>query len=348
MKKMLLLLLLACGLVKGYAQGQLVKGKITDDANKPLSGATITLKGTTQFTTTTDEYGNFQINTGTQVKPVLVVSFVGFLNEEYALKGRSDFSIRMQPDPRTLGDVIVVGYGTHRKRDITGASSSVKADEIAKRPLTRLEQALQGTVSGVAVVSPNGQPGQALRVKIRGANSITGGTDPLYVIDGNIGSGSDVNVADVESIEVLKDAASTAIYGSRGSNGVVLITTKTGTAGHARVGLEFWNRNDKVPKELNLMGPYDFANAVDSQFIAQGSAPAFTTQQLNDFKSGAVKGTDWQKAVQQSPMVQNYQVDVTGGSDAAKYYVFSGLILITPVSSLTHGIREHLYGRISI
>jgi TonB-linked SusC/RagA family outer membrane protein len=325
MKKMLLLLLLACGLMKGYAQGQLVKGKITDDTNKPLSGATISLKGTT-VTTTTDEYGNFQINTGTQVKPVLVVSFVGFLNEEFALKGRTDFSIRMQQDPRTLGDVIVVGYGTQRKRDITGASSSVKADEIAKRPITRLEQALQGTVSGVAVVSPNGQPGQALRVKIRGANSITGGTDPLYVIDGNIGSGSDVNVADVESIEVLKDAASTAIYGSRGSNGVVLITTKSGIAGHARVGLEFWNRNDKVPKELNLMGPYDFARSVNAQFIATGSTAAFTAQQLSDFQSGAVKGTNWQKAVQQSPMVQNYQADVAGGSDAVKYYFSLGYL----------------------
>ncbi|HXB43301.1 MAG TPA: TonB-dependent receptor [Puia sp.] len=325
MKKILLLLLLAAGLTRGLAQGQLVKGKISDENNKPLAGATVTIKGTT-VTTSTDESGNFQINTGNQVKPVLVITFVGYFIEEYQVKGRTNFTIRLQQDTRTLGDVIVVGYGVQRKRDITGASSSVKADEIAKRPLTRLEQALQGTVSGVSVVSPNGQPGQGLRVKIRGANSITGGTEPLYVIDGNIGSGSDVNVADVESIEVLKDAASTAIYGSRGSNGVVLITTKSGIAGHARVGFEFWDRKDKVPKELDLMGPYDFARSVNAQFIAQGSAAAFTPQQLSDFQSGAVKGTDWQKAVQQSPWVQNYQADVSGGSDAVKYYFSFGYL----------------------
>ena len=325
MKKILLLLLLAAGLTKGNAQGQLVKGKITDENNKPLSGATVTIKGTS-VTTSTDESGNFQINTGNQVKPVLVVTYVGYLTQEYAVRGRSNFTVSLQPDARTLGDVVVVGYGVQRKRDITGASSSVKADEIAKRPLTRLEQALQGTVSGVSVVSQNGQPGQGLRVKIRGANSITGGTDPLYVIDGNIGSGADVNVADVESIEVLKDAASTAIYGSRGSNGVVLITTKSGIAGHARVGFEFWDRNDKVPKELDLMGPYDFARSVNAQFAGQGTAGGFTDQELADFKSGAVKGTDWQKAVQQSPWVQNYQADVSGGSDAVKYYFSFGYL----------------------
>ena len=309
MKKILLLLLLAAGLNKGNAQGQLVKGTITDENNNPLSGATVTIKGTT-LTTSTDESGNFQINTGSQLNPVLVATYVGYLNEEYPVKGRSNITVRLQQDSRTLGDVVVVGYGVQRKRDITGASSSVKAAEIAKRPLTRLEQALQGTVSGVSVVSPNGQPGQGLRVKVRGANSITGGTEPLYVIDGNIGAGADVNVADVESIEVLKDAASTAIYGSRGSNGVVLITTKSGVAGRARVGFEFWDRNDKVPKELNLMGAYDFARSTNAQFAGQGTAGGFTDQEIADFKSGAVKGTDWQKAIQRSPWVQNYQVDV--------------------------------------
>jgi len=271
MKKTLMLLLLAFGLIGANAQGQVVKGKITDDNNKPLAGATVTLKGTTT-TTSTDESGNFQISTGTQVNPVLVVSYIGYLNREYSVKGTANFTVRLQEDPRTLGDVIVVGYGTAKKADVTGASSSVKAAEISKRPLTRIEQALQGTVSGVSVISPNGQPGQGLRIKVRGANSITGGTDPLFVIDGNIGGGSDVNVNDVESIEVLKDAASTAIYGSRGTNGVVLITTKSGQSGKPRVGFEFWDRKDKVPKELKLMGPYDFARSVNAQFASRGRA----------------------------------------------------------------------------
>ncbi len=319
MKKVLLLLLMAIGLIGANAQGQLVKGKITDENNKPLAGATVALKGT-PVTTTTDESGAFQINTGTQTAPVLVVSFVGYLNLEYPVKGRTDFTISLQPDTRTLGDVVVVGYGTQKKSDITGASSSIKAAEIAKRPLVRLESALQGTTSGVAVTTANGQPGTAPRVKIRGANSITGSTEPLYVIDGNIGSGSDVNPNDVESLEILKDAASTAIYGSRASNGVVLITTKSGQTGKPKIGFSAWTRNDRIPRELSLMDPYNFALAVNNQNVSTGGAAAFSDQQLADLKSGAVKGTDWQKALQRKPWVQNYQLDLSGGSEAVRYY----------------------------
>jgi TonB-linked SusC/RagA family outer membrane protein len=338
MKKVLLLLLLATGLTSANAQGQIVKGIITDESNKPLAGATVTLKGTT-VTTTTDESGNFQINTGTQVSPVLAVSFVGYLNREYAVRGRSQLSIQLQQDIRTLGDIVVIGYGTQKKSDITGASSSIKAAEIAKRPLVRLEQALQGTTSGVAVTSPNGQPGQGLRVKIRGANSITGTTEPLYVIDGNIGNGSDVNPADVESMEVLKDAASTAIYGSRASNGVVLITTKSGQAGKTRVDVSAWASKNKIPRELSLMGPYDFARSVNAQFAATGTAAAFTAQQLSDFQSGAVKGTDWQRSLHTQPWVQNYQMALSGGSDNVRYY-FSGGYLSQPGIILNQWYRK--------
>jgi TonB-linked SusC/RagA family outer membrane protein len=325
MKKVLLLLLVVIGLTRANAQGQLVKGKIMDENNKPLVGATVTLKGTT-VTTSTDESGTFQINTGTQTSPVLVVSFVGYLNQEYPVRGRTGFTITLQPDTHTLGDVVVVGYGTQKKSDITGASSSIKATEIAKRPLVRMEEALQGTTSGVAVTSPNGQPGQGLRVKIRGANSITGSTEPLYVIDGNIGSGSDVNPSDIESMEVLKDAASTAIYGSRASNGVVLITTKSGSSGKPRIDFTGWGRHDQIPRELDLMGPYDFARSVNAQFIATGGAAAFTDQQLADFKSGAVKGTDWQKALHKTAWVQNYQLGLSGGGEAVRYYFSLGYL----------------------
>ncbi len=320
--------MLAFGLFQGFAQSQTVKGKITDENNNPLAGATVTLKGTTT-STTTDASGNFQIATDNQVRPVLVISYIGYLNQEYSVKGGNQVSIRLEQDSRSLGDVVVVGYGVQKKSDVTGASSSVTAKEIAKRPLTRLEQALQGTTSGVYVISPNGQPGQGLRVKIRGANSITGSTEPLYVIDGVIGSGSDVNVNDVQSIEILKDAASTAIYGSRGSNGVVLITTKSGSTGRAKIGVTAWVRHDQMPKELDLMGPYDFARSVNAQFEAQGSTAAFTDQQLADFKSGAVKGTDWQKALHTTAWVQNYQVDLSGGSEAVRYY-FSASYLNQP------------------
>lgn len=320
-----MVLLVALGLIRANAQGQVVRGKVTDDNNRPLPGATVTLKGTT-ISTTSDTTGSFQLNTGNQVDPVLVVSYIGYLNREFPVRGRSEITIGLQPDQQTLGDVVVVGYGVQRKSDITGASSSIKAAEIAKRPLVRLEQALQGTTSGVAVTSPNGQPGQGLRVKIRGANSITGSTEPLYVIDGNIGSGSDVNPADVESLEVLKDAASTAIYGSRASNGVVLITTKSGSSGKPRIGFSGWARHDQIPRELDLMSPYDFARSVNAQFAATGNPAAFTDQQLADFKSGKTPGTDWQKALHKTAWVQNYQLDLSGGSDAVRYYFSLGYL----------------------
>ncbi|WP_431209849.1 TonB-dependent receptor plug domain-containing protein [Puia sp. P3] len=229
-----------------------------------------------------------------------------------------------------------------KKSDITGASSSVKAAEIAKRPLVRMEQALQGTTAGVAVLSPNGQPGQGLRVKIRGANSITGGTEPLYVIDGNIGNGTDVNPADIESLEVLKDAASTAIYGSRASNGVVLITTKSGGVGSPKLTVNAWAQKNKIPRELDLMQAYDFARSVNAQFVAQGGSAAsqpFSAQQLSDFKSGAVKGTDWQRALHTEPWVQNYQASLSGGSDNVRYY-FSGGYLSQPGIILNQWYRK--------
>jgi TonB-linked SusC/RagA family outer membrane protein len=318
MKKMLLLLLLACGLVQGYAQEKSVKGKVTDEANKPLAGATVTLKGTT-VTTTTDESGNFQINTGTQVRPVLVITFVGFLNEEYVIKGRTDFMIHLQQDPRTLGDVIVVGYGTQRKRDVTGATATIKADEIAKRPLVRVEQALQGTTSGVVVQSNSGQPGQGLSVRIRGTNSITGGNDPLYVIDGFIGGSIEsLSMADIESLEILKDASATAIYGSRGSNGVVIITTKTGRPGKARIDFDPWFSKASIPKKLSLMNAYQFAIATNAYNASLGQSASFSPAQVSAFQANPA-GTDWQDAVTQKPWIQNYQLSVSGGSDAVQY-----------------------------
>ena len=155
------------------------------------------------------------------------MTFVGYLNSELAIGKGSYFEVQLKHNAQTLNDVIVVGYGTQRKRDVTGAISTVRPDENAHRPLVKVEQALQGTAPGVAVQSSNGMPGNPLSVRIRGTNSITGSNEPLYVIDGYIGGtiGS-INPADIESMEILKDASASAIYGSRASNGVVIITTR--------------------------------------------------------------------------------------------------------------------------
>jgi TonB-linked SusC/RagA family outer membrane protein len=295
-----------------------IHGKILNENGEPLVGATVTVKGTT-INALTDDQGNFHINTGDQVRPVLVVSFVGYLSEQYPLKGHDNFTIKLRQDIRSL-DVVIVGYGEQRKRDVTGSISTVKAEEIAKRPVTRVEQALQGTTAGVAVQSANGMPGTPLSVRIRGVNSITGSNEPLYVIDGYIGANlSSINPSDIESLEILKDASATAIYGSRASNGVVIISTKTGHDGAPRLNVGTWVQKDEMPKYLKLMDAYDFANAVNTQIANTSNAgPAFSAAQLSGFKTNP--GTDWQRAATQKPTVGNYEASVSGGQPNSKYF----------------------------
>ena len=316
MRKILLLLFFAFSIYLVHAQDQVIKGRVMDEAGQPLAGATVTIKATGS-STTTDAQGNFQLNPGKRINPTLVISYVGYADVEVKATGAS-LTVTLRQDARALNDVVVVGYGTQRKRDVTGATASIKADEIAKRPLVRVEQALQGTTSGVVVQSNSGQPGQGLSVRIRGTNSITGGNDPLYVIDGFIGANIEsLNMADIESLEILKDASATAIYGSRGSNGVVIITTKTGKVGKARIDFDPWFSKAMLPKKLDLMNSYQFATAVNTQFTSVGQSAAFSPAQLTAFKSNP--GTDWQDAVTQKPWIQNYQLSVSGGSDAVKY-----------------------------
>ena len=320
MKKCLLLLLLALSLLKTNAQDKTVKGKITDEAGKPLSGATVTVKGT-NVSASTDENGNFQINTGNVLNPVLTVSYIGYESFDYSYKGNSGFTVRLHQDARTLGDVIVIGYGVQRKRDVTGATTEVKAEQIVKKPVVRVEEALQGTVPGVTVQSVNGMPGQGLAVRIRGTASINNNNDPLYVIDGQIGGDiSTISPNDIESMEVLKDASATAIYGSRGSTGVVIITTKLGKEGKPRIDINPWVKKEEIAKELPIMNAYQFAVATNYQYTSTGSPAAFSAAQLQSFQT-TNKGTDWQRALQDKPWVQNYQVSVNGGSSDVRYMV---------------------------
>jgi len=319
MKKLLMLLLLAFVLVvQGYAQTRAIKGKVVDADGRPLAGATVSVKNGT-VSTTTDADGNFQINVSQQGKTILVATYVGYSGLEVAIKGGTYFSIPLEKVGASLNDVIVVGYGQQRKRDVTGAISTVTAQEIAKRPLVRVEDALQGTTPGVAVQEVNGNPGSGLSVRIRGANSITGGNDPLYVVDGYIGAplGS-IDPSDIENLQVLKDASATAIYGSRATNGVVLITTKSGHEGAAKLNGSVWVRQDAIPKYLKLMDAYDFAVNANLKATSSGGTAVFTPAQLTGFQSNP--GTNWQKAATQKPIVQNYEASVSGGSANAKYY----------------------------
>ena len=219
------------------AQDTQVSGTILDETGMPLPGVSILLKGTTRGTTT-DLDGKYSI--AAPANGVLVFSFIGYNNIEETVGSRSKIDLTLTPDVSNLDEVVVVGYGTQKKSQLTGAISSVGNKEIQELPITDARQALQGRAAGVDVVQPGSKPGSAPQVRIRGRRSFNASNEPLYVIDGipTVGGLEDINPQDITSMEVLKDASATAIYGSRGSNGVVLITTKRGGAGKTTVSLD--------------------------------------------------------------------------------------------------------------
>lgn len=298
-----------------------VTGEVKDSKGVVIPGVTVKVAGTTTGTQT-DVNGKFSLQVPDNA--TLVFSFLGYTEQSVPLNGRTVLNITLQESAIALQEVVAVGYGTQKRSEFTGSSSSVSSKEIAKRPITQLSQVLQGTASGVAVTSASGQPGQGPRVKIRGANSITGNNEPLYVTDGNIGAAPD-DPNDVASIEILKDAASTAIYGSRGSNGVILITTKSGHSGKTRIDFNVWGQSAQMPKTLDLMGAYDFARSVNAQYQSTGQADAFTSAQLQNFKTNG-GGTDWQNALFKKAFVQYYDVAVSGGNDNVNYRLSVGYL----------------------
>lgn len=300
-----------------------IHGRVVDSKGNPLANVSVLVSGTTVGTTTNSD-GRFSITAPDNKNVVLEFSSVGFVAQKVTAGNRTEVNVSLETANTGLDEVVVIGYGTQKRSEVTGASTTVGEKTIQERPITQLDQALQGTVAGVIVTSGSGQPGNGLMVKIRGANSITGSNEPLYVIDGNIGQGSDVDVDDVASIEVLKDAASTAIYGSRGSNGVVLITTKSGRPGKPKVELNSWAKRSEIPKRLDIMSAYDFARSVNAQFAAQGSSAAFTDSELQNFKENG--GTDWVGEITRKPWAQNYDLSVTGGSENVNYRFSTGYL----------------------
>lgn len=324
MKKTVHFVLFVCLLCFPFAgllaQQTVISGKVTDSAKgSPIGGASVYLLSGSQRTvgTLTNDQGEYTLK-AEKGEDQIIVSYVGMKATQMAINGRQQINFSLQPDNAELDAIVVVGYGTQKKSTLTGSISSVNASEIAKRPLTRVEQALQGTTPGVVVASSSGQPGKGLQVRVRGANSITGSNEPLYVIDGFIGGNIEsIDPNDIASMDILKDAAATAIYGSRGSNGVVIITTKSGQSGKPKIEFGSWFTKAQVPKELDLMNAYEFAGAVNDQYAAAGQSPAFTQEQLDGFKNNP--GTDWQRALQRKPVIQNYDVSLAGGNQDVKY-----------------------------
>ncbi len=297
-----------------------VSGQVTDVVtNEPLPGVNVIVKGSA-VGTTTDKTGHFTIEIPDQAT-VLVFSFVGFEKAEIPVGNQTVLNVSMKLDNMALDEVVVVGYGTQKKSDLTGSISTVTNKEITQLPVDRIEQGLQGRIAGVQVTQGSGAPGAALSVRIRGSNSIQYGNDPLYVIDGFPIGGSSVyiNPNDVETITVLKDASATAIYGSRGANGVVIITTKKGKSGKTQIEYDTYYGFQNVTKKIDLLNAQEFAT-LDRQFwsvFRNGSllSRAYTPEQI----SGMGEGTDWQDAIYRTAPIQSHNISIRGGNEKTRF-----------------------------
>lgn len=236
----------------GFAQNINVTGTVTDDTGEVLIGATVLQKGTKNGVAT-DIDGNFTISVAP--KATLVVSYIGCNTKEVAVNGRQKIDVVLESSSTVLNEVVAIGYGTVKKKDLTGAVSSVTGTELAKVPATSAAAALQGKAAGVSIVSQNGAPGASMNITVRGGTSITQSTEPLYIVDGFAMSDAleNIDINDIETIDVLKDASSTAIYGARGSNGIIVITTKSGKSGKTKVSYNGYVSFDHMSKKLSMM-----------------------------------------------------------------------------------------------
>lgn len=305
----------------------IVSGSISTSANaEKLPYASILEKGKGNAVKS-DTSGNFQIAVSSP-DAILVISYIGYRTREINLNGRTRIDVVLEQESSSMNEVIIVGYGAVAKKDLTGSVASVNLSDLSKAPVASFQQALAGRVAGVQVSSIDGQPGEGLNIVIRGNNSLTGSNAPLYVIDGfpmeDFNSNS-LNIAEIESIDILKDASATAIYGARGANGVVMITTKKGKTGDARVTYTGSAGYSNVGKaNLDVLGPYDFIKLqqeIDPQRTAalyfRDSDPATPDLTLEDYRDA--KGIDWFDRIVGTGAFQNHSVGVSGGTVKTKY-----------------------------
>ncbi|MBO9562963.1 MAG: TonB-dependent receptor [Niastella sp.] len=302
-----------------------VNGIVTDNKKQPLAGVSVTEKGTDKGVTSGAD-GSFSIRVAEDA--TLVFSYVGYKVHEEPVNNRTTITIQLQEEVRNLNEVVVVGYGTVRKRDLTGSVAQVSGKEVNTFPTTNVIQAMQGRAPGVQVLQNTGSPGGSISVRIRGTNSIYGGNEPLYVVDGFPVSGNPTFLqnADIESIDILKDASSIAIYGARGANGVVMITTKSGKkGGRTYVDFETGYTVQMPTKKLKLMNAQQYALFYNEQMTNDNQAPYFTQQQIEEF--GKNPGTDWQDLVLHNAPIYSTNLNVSGGNEKTQFSFSTGAFL---------------------
>jgi TonB-dependent starch-binding outer membrane protein SusC len=334
-----LLTLLVCSVLLAlqlHAQTRVITGKVTDANGNPIPNASVLIKGTSTGTTT-DAAGNYRLTVANNAKTI-IISSVGVIEQEIVVGTKEIINSTLLSEDKNLQEVVVVGYGTQRKKDVTAAISTIKGDAIKNVPAQSFEQALAGKAAGLNITIPNGVLNNPPVVRIRGANSITGSTFPLVVIDGvpiftgdistNLSSNNvlgNINPTDIESIDVLKDAAATAIYGSRAANGVLLITTKKGKQGKAKVTYDVWVGQTKAFRLFNVLKAQDYVSIKNeglknlNAVVVTGQpagAPLFFLDTLN----GKLVDTRWQDEVYQKGFQQNHTLSISGASEATRYY----------------------------
>lgn len=320
MKKLLsVLFLLSFSLASVYAQDIQVKGTVISATdNEPLPGVNVSVKGNTSIGTITDFDGNFILSVPSDA--TLQISFIGFKTQEIQVAGKPEIHAILKEDTETLEEVVVVGYGVQKKSVVTASIAKVSADDLSATAPVRMDNALKGLAAGVTVTSSSGQPGAAAQIRVRGIGTINN-SDPLYIVDGMpIEGGLDyLNPSDIQSIEVLKDAASGAVYGARAANGVILVTTKTGKLGKTKVTYDFSYGWQSAWKHRDVLNATEYALLINEGLVNAGMSPIY-----NDPYSYG-EGTDWQNEVfNDNAPVMNHQISVSGASEKVSYLLSAG------------------------
>jgi TonB-linked SusC/RagA family outer membrane protein len=349
------------------AQGRAISGKVSDTGGSPLPGVSVTVKGTTQGAIT-DAAGKFSTQAANNA--TLVFSYIGYKAQEVKIGSQSTINVSMEEDAAALSEVVVVGYGTQKKSQTTGAISQISAKQITEMPLTNLGQALQGRAAGVDVSQSGSKPGAAPRILIRGRRSFNAGNDPLYVVDGiPLSAGyEDINPNDIQSMEVLKDATATAIYGARGANGVILVTTKRGgNKGKTTVTLDTYAGASNAYSTLNLFSGEEFAEYVREAYRATGlyrdaagnPVPTGVADIAADAKVAVLGGdpnvaagiaagrnTQYQDLLLRTGMMQNHTIGIQGGNEKTSFYISAGFFQDKGITKLLDFTRQSLRANI--
>lgn len=301
----------------------------------PLIGATVMVKGTA-ISAVTDENGNFSI--AAPADAILVISYTGFKAQEIPVNGKSTIDVSLEEDLKELEEVVVVGYGTVKKKDLTGAVGHMNNKDIVQQGVSDVTKTLQGRMAGVSVESAGGNPGSGTRILIRGVGSLNNAT-PLYIVDGvQVANINNLNANDIESIDVLKDASAAAIYGSRAANGVVIVTTKTGKSGEPTFSVSSNLGVQHLAKKLDVLNARQWAEVNNAAQAAAGLAPLEFA--ANPASLGA--GTDYQDAIYRSALIQQYDLSVGGGSESSKYSVSGGYVTQEGIVDVTDFKRYNL------